>query len=158
MTTKKEILVRLDITGAESKHCGNCRMLYKSICPWPGAEIVWSHNEQGIDDIERAADCIAAEKDIALAVEAARVEVPEDVFYTLKCAVEECLEHVDYKDSSGPGYSRQLYTAKDWLESLRPAKASESVEKRCGTCAHFEKETCPAMTCGPSYSGWKART
>ena len=62
MTTKKEILVRLDITGAGSKHCGDCRMLYESACPWPVAEIVWSQNEQGIDDMERAADCIAAEK------------------------------------------------------------------------------------------------
>lgn len=60
-----------------------------------------------------------AQADISLAVEAARVEVPEDVRKTLEAVLK--------SDSVWFGLveTDELIKARRWLESLRPAKASE---------------------------------
>jgi len=75
----------------------------------------------------------AVQADIALAVEAARVTVPDDVRHSLTFLLNVIsMETTDLED--------HLHVARKWLESLAVAPKDAPVEKRCGTCANLDSD------------------
>lgn len=58
---KREILVRLDITGATDAHCSNCELgSALDDCPW---QFIPEGSENELADALRLPECIAAEKE-----------------------------------------------------------------------------------------------